>query len=143
MLTPPGARFRNVRDSDAERLVLRAALDTFGVPMLEFFRKLDQYADQQAGNKVRAALARPHVLCVTRAAPPSPQAALEALFEAMRLLFRVLYSFSQFDLPDVVEDHLEEWMRLHLKYLTVRADVVVDTTEVRGGGSSRVPFHSS
>lgn len=54
-LTPSGDRFRNVRDSDEERRVLRAALDTFGVPMLEFFRKLDQFADQQAGNKARAA----------------------------------------------------------------------------------------
>lgn len=68
-----------------------------------------------------------------------PQAALEALFEAMRLLFRIFYSFSQFDLPDVVEDHLREWMNLHLKYLTVRAEVVVDSTEVRGRSRSASP----
>lgn len=53
------------------------------------------------------------------------------LLPCLRVVLRIFYSLNWLDLPEYFEDHMQEWMALHLKYLKYKNALVEDDAEVR------------
>eukprot|EP00898_Chlorokybus_atmophyticus_P002722 jgi/Chlat1/3450/Chrsp23S03829 len=81
-------RFRGQFPSQQLRLELRYVLDLFVAPLLEVFKKTNQRINTVRGQAD----------------------ALIPLLAASRWCNRIFYSLNSVELPDVIEDHLAEWM---------------------------------
>jgi len=101
------AIFDQAEDTDELRYPLRAALDEFADPLLEFARSLDAAVSQNMGNRDQ----------------------LKTMLLAMRHVASIFLSLSSLDLPDKFEDHLREWMGWWLKYLGLDDGLVGDADE--------------
>ena len=93
-------RFRYVRKTDGVLLDLLAVLKQFQVPMLQLFGHLANVVGQLAGQ------------------PNTNEAVLQQHLKALRTLARIFYSLNYQDLPEYFEDHIQEWMGFHIKFLT-------------------------
>eukprot|EP00850_Spirogloea_muscicola_P024456 SM000846S23176 [mRNA] locus=s846:61:1805:+ [translate_table: standard] len=81
-------RFRDQYKTNELLLELKYVLDIFVQPLLELFKRTGQ------------------LISSTQSDLP----ALKPLLESARLICRIFYSLNFVDLPEVFQDHLQEWM---------------------------------
>ena len=99
-------RFRYVQKTDALLTDLLAVLKQFQEPMLQLFGHLAQELERLSSQA------------------NSNEAVLQQYLKALRTLARIFYSLNYQDLPEFFEDHIQQWMGFHIKFLTYSSTAI-------------------
>ena len=81
-------QFRGMSDSHETLSKLKVALDEFSDPLTKFFQRVSHMAKASQANKK----------------------SLELLYEALRLMSEIFYSFNWYTIPAYFEDNMKPWM---------------------------------